>query len=100
MMHHYLILRDANFGLLPELWLISNGCILTYLWFVTRLHTALGSSIAGHSLRSGGTMALAIEGVSDDHIQAAGCWVSDSFRVYIRRHLMLLNVLIHSQTTL
>jgi len=83
MMHSYLALRDTNFSLLPELWLMLDGCIPIYSWFVARLHAA-----------------LAVKGVSDNHIQAAGHWASDAFRVYIRRHPMLLNVLIHSQTTL
>jgi len=88
-------LRDAKFGLFPELWLISEGHIPTYSWFVSRLRSVLGSDVAGHSLRSGGATALALEGVTDDHIQAAGRWALDSFRVYIQRHLALLNALIH-----
>jgi len=99
MMRRYVKSRDAKFSLLPELWLTSHSCIPTYSWFVAKLHAVLGSGMAGHSLRSGGATALAIAGVSDDHIQAAGQWVSDSFRVYIRRHPMLLNALIHSQST-
>src|SRR5882724_13300100 len=95
MMHHYLASRDSLFGLFPELWLTSDGCVPSYLWFITKLHLVLGSNVAGHSLRSGGAMALALEGVTDDHIQAAGWWASDSFRVYIRKHPALLNALIH-----
>ena len=99
MMRWYLKSRDTKFGLLPELWLMSHGHITSYLWFITKLHAVLGSGVAGHFLRSGGATALAIAGVSDDHIQAAGRWASDSFRVYIRRHPMLLNALIHSWST-
>src|SRR5882724_6943577 len=57
MMHSYLALRDTNFSLLPELWLMLDGCIPIYSWFVARLHAA-----------------LAVKGVSDNHIKAAGHW--------------------------
>jgi len=83
MMHHYLASRDSIFGLFPELWLTSDGCIPSCLWFVTKICSVLGSDVAGHSLRSGGATALALERVADDHIQAAGWWALDSFRVYI-----------------
>jgi len=99
MMHHYLASRDCMFGLFPDLWLTSDKHVPSYLWFVTKLHSVLGSNIAGHSLRSGGAMALALEGVTDDHIQAARCWASDSFRVYIQKHPALLNALIHGGGT-
>jgi len=72
MMHRYVKLRDMKFGLLPELWLTSHGCVPTYSWFVAKPHAVLGSGVAGHLLRSGGTTTLAIARVSYDHIQAAG----------------------------
>jgi len=95
MMRRYLASRDSLFGLFPELWLTSDGRVPSYSWFVTKLRSVLGSDVAGHSLRSGGATALVLEGVTDDHIQAAGWWASDSFRVYIWKHPALLNALIH-----
>ena len=97
MMCRYLVSRDAKFSLLPELWLTSNGRVPTYSWYISRLHAVLGAEVAGHSLRSGGATTLALEGVSDDHIQAAGRWASDTFRIYIRKHPILLNALIHGR---
>jgi hypothetical protein len=51
----------------------------------------------GHSLRSGGATALALMGVCDDLIQAIGRWASDTFRIYIWKHPVLLQALIHGK---
>ncbi|KIJ32984.1 hypothetical protein M422DRAFT_134180, partial [Sphaerobolus stellatus SS14] len=86
----YLMLRDSAFPLLPTLWLTAQGSPPTYSWFVSRLQRTLGDSVAGHSLRSGGATALALAGVTDNAIQAMGRWSSDTWRIYIRKHPMLL----------
>ena len=43
MMCRYLASRDSLFGLSPELWLTSDGCIPSYSWFVMKLCSVLGS---------------------------------------------------------
>jgi len=98
-MKRYIMLRDAHFPLLPELWLTSIGCTPTYTWVISRLRTTLDNEVRGHSLRSGGATALALAGASDDVIQSMGRWASDTFRIYIRKHLVLLHALIHNNAT-
>jgi hypothetical protein len=93
----YVADRDAQFALYPELWLTSVGEVPTYSWFIKRLRSMLGSDVAGHSLRSGGATALALARVCDDLIQAIGRWASDTFRIYIRKHPVLLHALIHGK---
>ena len=94
----YIRLRDCKFPLRPSLWLLANGQPPTYSWFVHRLQSVLGSNFAGHSLRSGGATDLALSGVSDDAIQAMGRWSSDTWRIYIREHPVLLHALIHGHS--
>ncbi|KAF8573035.1 hypothetical protein K439DRAFT_1251537, partial [Ramaria rubella] len=43
----------------------------------------------------GGATVLALAGVADDVIQAMGRWASDTFRIYIRKHPVILQALIH-----
>ena len=59
----------------------------------------LGDDVAGHSLRSCGATALAFAGIPDDHMQARGRWSSDAYRSYIRKHLIMLQALLHGQST-
>jgi hypothetical protein len=67
-----------------------------YSWFVARLQKIFGSDVAGHSLQAGGATALALAGVPDDVIQAFGRWTSDTFRVYVREHPVILHALVHN----
>src|SRR5882724_6749465 len=83
---------------LPELWLTSSGDTPSYSWVITHLHATLGHEVGGHSLGSGGTTALALAGISDDAIQSMGRWASDTFRIYIRKHPVLLHALIHNKS--
>ena len=59
----------------------------------------LGNDVAGHSLLSGGATALALDGIPDDHIQVRGCWSSDAYHSYIRKHPVMLQALLHGQST-
>ncbi|KAF8591603.1 hypothetical protein K439DRAFT_1626974 [Ramaria rubella] len=67
----------------------------TYSWFVSRLHAILDRDIGGHSIRSGGATALALAGVPDSVIQAMGRWSSETFRIYVHKHPVLLQALLH-----
>ncbi|KIJ36429.1 hypothetical protein M422DRAFT_98501, partial [Sphaerobolus stellatus SS14] len=80
-LQHYLDSGDRSFPFFPALWLTSQGKLPTYSWFVGQLQSFLGTDIAGHSLRSGGTTALALAGVPDNAIQATGCWSSDTWHI-------------------
>jgi len=97
-MKKYIALRDAKFPLFPELWLTSTGHAPTYTWVISHLRRSLDNEVGGHSLRSGGATALALAGVSDNAIQSMGRWASDTFRIYIRKHPVLLHALIHNKS--
>src|SRR5882724_2032227 len=65
---------------------------------MNRLKSALGSDVAGRSLRSGGATALATAGTPDDHIQARGRWSSHAYHTYIRKHPVMLQSLLHGRS--
>ncbi|KAE9391754.1 hypothetical protein BT96DRAFT_1059826, partial [Gymnopus androsaceus JB14] len=65
-------------------------------WFIRRLRAHL-DNVAGHSLHSGGATWLASLGVPVELIQAIGWWASESFKIYIRTHPVLLTTLLFSQ---
>ena len=96
----YLHRCDQLFPYHPELWLTSSGFVPTYSWFVSRLQHTLGPDVGGHSIRSGGATALALAGVPDNIIQLLGRWSSDTVRIYIRLHPVLLHALLHSDPQL
>src|SRR5882724_12631694 len=98
-MTRYVGHRDAQFPLLPELWLTSSGEHLSYSWVISCLRLTLDEEVGGHSLHSGGATSLALAGVSDNTIQSMGRWVSDMFRIYIRKHPVLLHALLHNKST-
>ncbi|KAE9409017.1 hypothetical protein BT96DRAFT_758468, partial [Gymnopus androsaceus JB14] len=62
-------------------------------WFIRRLRAHFTDNVAGHSLRSGGATWLASLGVLVELIQAIGRWASESFKIYIRTHPVLLTAL-------
>ena len=97
-MTKYIALRNALFPMLPDLWLTSSGDTPSYSWVITHLHATLGHEVGGHSLWSGGATALALAGISDNAIQSMGQWASDTFRIYIRKHPVLLHALIHNKS--
>jgi len=62
------------------------------------MRDALGDDVAGHSLRSGGATALALAGTPDDHIQARGRWSSNAYQIYIRKHPVMLQSMLHGRS--
>ncbi|KIJ37984.1 hypothetical protein M422DRAFT_259370 [Sphaerobolus stellatus SS14] len=90
----YLLSRDSLFPGSPELWLCSDGALPQRSRFLNYLHRFFPADISGHSLRSGGALALALAGTPPERIQDAGRWTSDAFRLYIRKHPILLQSLI------
>ena len=75
----YLTSRDRLFPFNCELWLHQNGSVPTRSFFIKRLRLYCDNSIAGQSMRAGGTTALAEAGVSPDIIQAIGHWSSETW---------------------
>ena len=90
----YLKSRDSLFPIHPELWLTSTGRVPTRHWFISRLRTFFPKEIAGQSMRSGGATSLAEAGADLATIQATGRWSSDAFRIYIRKHPILVHALL------
>jgi hypothetical protein len=84
----------------PALWLKADGTVPTRRWFMSQLRLLFPTEVAGQSLRSGGATALALAGVPNDRIQAAGRWSSDTFQAYIRKNPILLQSLIWGRPTL
>ena len=57
------------------------------------------SDTAGQSLRAGGATSLAENGIPPSIIQAIGRWASNTFKIYIRRNPVLIQVFLFGQTT-
>ena len=92
----YLSFRDATFPLHPFLWVRQDGSVPTRRWFMQRFRVFMPDrNFAGQSMRAGGATALAGEGAPPHVIQAAGRWRSDTFQIYIRKHPMLLQAMLH-----
>jgi hypothetical protein len=93
---HYLVERDTRFPHHPELWLRCDGSIPTRSWFLRQLCRLIPDpTIGSNSMRAGGATALTLAGAPPHIIQAAGRWSSDEFHKYVRRHLFLLQALLH-----
>jgi hypothetical protein len=92
----YIDSRDKLFRYNAELWLQENGTIPTYKWFMKRMRRLFPRDIAGHSMRSGGTTALAEANVAPHLIMAIGRWSSEAWRGYVRKHPVLLACMIYS----
>src|SRR5258708_3907245 len=75
--------------------LVGWHCLLRLGKLINRIRTIFPSNdIAGHSLRSGGTTALALTGTPLHKIQSAGCWSSDAFLIYLRKNPLLIQGLL------
>lgn len=86
----YLASRDSLFPFHPALFLLADSSVPTRAWYLSRLQAVLGFSVAGHSLRPGGATFLASLGWPDAHLQAAGRWSSEAYKIYVREHPVLL----------
>ena len=97
--HHFLSYLQSHNHLFPlssPLWLTSSGSIPTRSFFLHRLHLFFSNDIGGHSMRVGGATDLALNGTPPSLIQPVGRWTSESFYVYICRHPILIQALLHS----
>jgi len=77
------------------LWLRSTGKVPMYLWFIQKLKSCLGDDVTSHSIHSGRATTLTLAGTPDDHIQACGCWSSHAYHIYICKHPIMLQLLLH-----
>ena len=94
-MQCYVSLCDSLFPFHPELWLTSVGVIPTAAWFTSGLTSILGPDVGSHPICSGAATSLALASVSDNIIQGMGHWSSHAFKLYICKHSVILQALIH-----
>jgi hypothetical protein len=95
----YICQQDALFSFHPWLFLTSAGLVPTHSWVITWLCIFLDDSISGHSIQSGGATFLALKNVPDEQIQAIRRWSSDTWKIYICKHPVLLQSLIWGCST-
>src|SRR5882724_10320830 len=95
----YLAVCDTHFPLHAQLWLHSTGEVPTYSWVVHLLKSCLSTNVTGHSLLSSRATALALAGIPDDHILACSWWSSQAYHVYLHKHPIMLQSLIHGCST-
>jgi hypothetical protein len=94
--HDYLQSRDRMFPLSFPLWLKSNGSVPTRSFFVRRLRLFFEKDVCGQSMRAGGATSLAENGVAPHIIQGIGRWASEAWHIYIRKHPVLLQAMLHA----
>lgn len=86
LLSRYVRIRDAKHGIDGPLFLTTAGEVPTRRWFEKRLHSLLGRSFGGHSMRPGGATFYASLGLSEATIQALGRWSSGTWQIYLRDH--------------
>jgi hypothetical protein len=92
----YLRSRDPLFPLSSPLWLRSNGAVPTRTFFISRLRHFFTTDVGGQSMRAGGATSLAENGVAPHIIQGIGRWASSAWQIYIRKHPVLLQAMLHA----
>jgi hypothetical protein len=90
----YLSLHNSIFCACPKLWLLSNGTIPTWRWFINHLHHFFPNSIAGQSMHASGVTALTEAGTPPPLIQAAGWWSTNTFNHYVQKSPFLSETLL------
>ena len=73
-MEHYIKSRDTLFPFHPQLWLKADGTIPLCAWFIKHLHHYFRTNIAGQSLCTGGTTAMAEASAVPELIKGASWW--------------------------
>ena len=67
---------------------------LTKAKFIERVATATRAAglepLQGHGIRIGSTLEYLLRGVPFDVMKAKGCWASDSFLLYLRKHAVII----------
>jgi hypothetical protein len=91
----YLEERDRLFPFHSQLFLNTNGSVPSRNWFLRRLHRFLPRNFAGQSLRAGGATWLASRGTDPAIIQATGRWSSDTWKIYIRQHPLMVQAMMN-----
>jgi hypothetical protein len=92
----YIASRDHRFPLSSPLWLTATGKVPTRTFFIRRLRLWFDKDVAGQSMRAGGATSLAENGVAPHIIQGIGRWASAAWQIYIRKHPVLLQAMLHA----
>ncbi|KAF8238019.1 hypothetical protein L208DRAFT_1388244 [Tricholoma matsutake] len=92
----YLRSHDHLFPLSFPSWLKVNGTVLTRSFFMHCLCLFFQKDIGGQSMRAGGATLLAENGVAPHIIQGISRWASDTWHIYIRKHPVLLQAMLHA----
>jgi hypothetical protein len=83
LLREYTVQCDALHGSKIALFLHENGTIPTCSWFDSKFFTLLDWQFGGHSAHAGGTTFYASLGLTEDIVQALGCWSSQAWKDYI-----------------
>ena len=94
------VISHCSLHTLPhaQLWIQSSGQVPTYSWVVNKMKNLWDADVGGNSLHSGGATALALAEMADDHIQACSHWSLNAYQIYIRKHLIMLQSLLHGHS--
>jgi len=92
--HNYLHFCDTLFPLSSALWVKNNGTISMRSFFIWHLHQFFESDTGGQSMHAGGATSFAENGVAI--IQGIGQWASPAWQIYIHKHPVLLQAMLHA----
>jgi hypothetical protein len=92
----YLISRDSRFPCSFPLWLLANGKVPTHSFFMCHLHLFFEKDIGGQLMRVGRATSLTENRIAPHIIQGIGRWASEAWHIYIRKHHVLLQTMLHS----
>jgi hypothetical protein len=92
----YLKSHDDLFPLSSLLWLHMDGTIPTRSCFMNRLRHFFEKDVGGQSMRAGGATSLAEHGIPPHIIQGIGQWVLSAWQIYIHKHPVLLQAMLHA----
>jgi hypothetical protein len=65
-------------------------------FFISHLCHFFTNNIGGQSMQAGGAMLLAENGVAPHIIQGIGRWASSVWQIYIYKHPILLQAMLHA----
>ena len=94
--HNYLHCRNTLFPLSSALWVTKNGTIPTRSFFMQHLCRFFDTDIGGQSMCASGATSLAENGVAPHIIQGIGRWASPVWQIYIHKHPVLLQAMLHA----
>jgi hypothetical protein len=92
----YLKSCDNLFPLSSPLWLHMDGTVPTRSFFMNCLRHFFEKDVGGQLMRAGSATSLAEHGVPPHIIQGIGQLASSAWQIYIRKHPVLLQAMLHA----